>query len=96
VVLANVRFRTEVRNKEDSTMSVEMSVDMSAEEIRLEMRQRFDAVNAAAKNRRQMRLDSQDVRQAEEDKRWSRPAVKPALDADDDAYEVGENDSLGG
>ena len=65
---------------------------MSAEETRVEMRRRFDAANAEAKNRRQMRYDSRGIRQAEEDKRWSRTSQE----ASNNTPEVGENNSSGG
>jgi hypothetical protein len=63
----------------------------SAEEIRLEMRRRFDAVNEAAQKGRQARRDSDAIRETAENNRWS----KRDVDADDVA-EMGENDSLGG
>jgi hypothetical protein len=56
------------------------------------MRRRFDAANTEAKNRRQVRYDARGTRQAEEDKRWARPAPAPT----EDTTEAGENDSTEG
>ena len=63
----------------------------SAEENRLEMRRRFDAVNEAAQNRRQMRRDSDAVKESAENGRWSRSEVDAV-----DVAEMAANDSLGG
>ncbi|MGA7732221.1 MAG: hypothetical protein WCD37_13235 [Chloroflexia bacterium] len=70
----------------------EKSAEETREDTRVEMRRRFDAANAEAKNRRQVRYDARGTRQAEEDKRWARPT----REASDDTPEVGENDSSGG
>jgi hypothetical protein len=70
----------------------EKSPEETREDTRVEMRRRFDAANAEAKNRRQVRYDARGTRQEEEDKRWARPASAPT----DDTPEVGENDSSGG
>ena len=71
-------------------MLVEMS-QLSPEEIRIEMKSRFDAVNAEAELRHQLRRDLGDIKEA---KAYNRP-LKPA-DAVDELAGLGENDSSGG
>jgi hypothetical protein len=55
------------------------------------MRSRFDAVNEAAENQREMRRDTGAIKKANENKRWSWRDVDT-----DDADDFGENDSIGG
>jgi hypothetical protein len=64
---------------------------MSAEESRLEMKRRFDALNKAEESRRNIRRGVDTAKQIEENKRWLRPDAVAAP-----TKEVGENDSLGG
>jgi hypothetical protein len=75
-------------------MSTQMS-QVSPEAIRREMKGRFDAVNAASEERRRLRRELGDFKEA---KAYKRP---PKLFIDDDGevdvYDgIGENDSLGG
>ena len=69
-----------------------MAEQLSPEAIRVEMRRRFDAVNAEAKSRRETRYNSQGTKLIEEDKRW----LRTPLDVVDSTPEIGENDSSGG
>jgi len=71
-------------------MLVEMS-KLSPEEIRIEMKSRFDAVNAAAEVRHQLRRDIGDTKEA---KAYNRP-LKP-IGSLDELAGLGENDSSGG
>ncbi len=75
-------------------MSTQMS-EMSPEKIRVEMKRRFDAVNAAAEERNQLRRDLGDVKEA---KAYDRPRRRISNgDVDRDDFDgMGENDSLGG
>ena len=63
----------------------------SQEEIRIEMKSRFDAVNKAAEERRQERRDASELAVVEESRRW----VKREAEATH-VNELGENDTLGG
>ena len=71
-------------------MSTQMS-EMSPEKIRVEMKRRFDAVNAAAEERHRLRRESDDVKEA---KAYDRPRKHVSDVAELDG--MGENDSLGG
>jgi hypothetical protein len=64
---------------------------MSPEGIRREMKSRFDAVNAEAEVRHQLRRDLGDSKEA---KTYNRP-LKP-VGAIDELAGLGENDSSGG
>jgi hypothetical protein len=78
-------------------MSTQMSPvpEGSPEAIRREMKRRFDAVNAAAEDRHQLRRDLGDIAEA---KAYNRPRKYSSYsDVDrDDSDGMGENDSLGG
>jgi hypothetical protein len=64
---------------------------MSSEQIRIEMKRRFDAINEEAENRHRRRRELGDIREA---KIYDR-AIKPRENVDDLAT-LGENDSSGG
>lgn len=63
----------------------------SPEEIRVEMKARFDAVNAAAEERWQRRHVTGERTAAEKDSQQVKPGAKAA-----DIGGLGENNSLGG
>jgi hypothetical protein len=65
---------------------------MSAEEIRVEMKRRFDAANEQVERKHQMWEDYEDSLEATEDK--APPALAP--DVSNHSPEVGENDAQGG
>jgi hypothetical protein len=71
-------------------MSTQMS-GMSQEQIRVEMKRRFDAVNAAAEERHRNRRELDDIKEA---KAYNRPPKDVSGVAE--LHEIGENDSLGG
>jgi len=71
-------------------MLVEMS-QLSPEEIRVEMKRRFDEINEAAEVRHKLRRGLGDIKEA---KAHNHP-VKPA-DGVDELAGLGENDSSGG
>ena len=75
-------------------MSTQMS-QASPEEIRVEMKRRFDAINVVAEETRRLRRESGDVKEA---KAYNRPPKFVMYgDVDVDDYDgMGENDSLGG
>jgi len=66
---------------------------MSPEEIRVEMKRRFDAVNAAAEIRHRLRRQLGDIREAQA---YNRPPERVSDGDLDDSGGMGENDSLGG
>jgi hypothetical protein len=68
-----------------------MSEQLSPEQIRIEMKRRFDAINEEAENRHRRRRELGDIREA---KMYNHPA-KPQSKVDDLAT-LGENDSSGG
>ena len=71
-------------------MLVEMS-QLSPEEIRVEMKRRFDEINEAAEVRHKLRREQGDIREA----KAHNYLVKPA-GAVDELGGLGENDSSGG
>lgn len=75
-------------------MSTQMS-EMSPEKIRVEMKRRFDAVNAAAEEVYQHRRELGDIKAA---KAYDRPRKHVGYgDVDRDDFDgMDENDSLGG
>jgi len=72
-------------------MSIPTPTPQTQEEIRVEMKGRFDAFNAAAEVGRQRSRDAGARTAIEENRRWVKPEAKVR-----DVYELGENDSLGG
>jgi hypothetical protein len=54
----------------------------SPEAIRLEMKSRFDAVNAAAEKGHQQRRDASNLVVSEENKRWLAPQAAPDREND--------------
>lgn len=63
----------------------------SHEEIRIELKRRFDAFNETEEERHRQRREAGNLAATEENKRWLRPEAATAY-----VPEVGENDSLGG
>lgn len=73
--------------------------EMSQEDIRVEMRRRFDAVNDEAEKRHKTSRDANAITNAREDQRWVRPADAQAESVPQDADgpgEMGGNDMPGG
>ncbi len=71
--------------------------EMSQEDIRVEMRRRFDAVNDEAEKRHKTSRDANAITNAREDQRWVRPADAQAATQDaNDPGDMGGNDSPGG
>lgn len=70
---------------------------LSPEEIRVEMKRRFDEINEAAEVRHKLRRELGDIREAKAHNHPPQP-VSHGDDADalDDSGGMGENDSLGG
>jgi hypothetical protein len=68
-----------------------MSDQLSPEQIRIEMKRRFDAINEEAENRHRRRRELGDIRDA---KIYDR-ATK-SRESVDDLATLGENDSSGG
>jgi hypothetical protein len=66
---------------------------MSPEEIRVEMKRRFDAVNMAAEARHQLRRELGDIKEAKAYNRTPKPVIDVGAA---DSHGMGENDSLGG
>ena len=74
------------------------SEEMSQEDIRVEMRRRFDANNDAAEERHKTSRDGNAITNAREDRRWTRP-ISEAETAPQDADAPGGmsgNDATGG
>jgi hypothetical protein len=66
------------------------STPRTPEEIRREMKSRFDAVNTAAEDRHQQRRDAGDAAASEENKRWVRPEDNAGINSDNkDVRELG-------
>jgi hypothetical protein len=73
------------------------SEEMSQEDIRTEMRKRFDAVNQASEEGHKKSRDANALIHAREDQRWVRPADAQAAPQDaGDPGDTGGNDSSGG
>jgi hypothetical protein len=77
-----------------------MSTQMSQEypgEVRREMKSRFDVVNAASEERRRLRRESGDFKDAKAYKRPPKFFIDGDGEGEVDVYDgMGENDSLGG
>ena len=74
------------------------AMNISAEENMRQMRSRFDAVNQASADKRQVRYDAAEAHDAEEKRRRLGPDVASGGGdtAPEDADGMDENDSLGG
>lgn len=73
------------------------SEEMSQEDIRAEMRKRFDAVNQASEESHKKSRDANAIIHAREDQRWARPADTQAASQDaDDPGDTSGKDSSGG
>ena len=72
--------------------------EMSQEDIRAEMRRRFDSTNEEAEMRHKTSRDANAITNAREDQRWTRPEDSAGA-APQDAADTGDrggNDSPGG
>ncbi len=65
------------------------STPRTPEEIRREMKSRFDAVNTAAEDRHQKRRDAGNAAASEENKRWVRPEDNSGHQDKQDDRELG-------
>jgi hypothetical protein len=72
-------------------MSTAIPTPKSPEEIRVEMKARFDAVNSAAEERWQHRHNTSELTAVEKDRQQVKPEAEAA-----GMRGLGENDSLGG